>query len=330
MTPAARITINGVNKPDLLARLVSMTLTDEAGVKADTLEIELDARDGVTAPRVGTEMKIYLGYAPTPTYRGRYRVVSWEKEGPPAVLRVHATAADLTDEIKARKMRSWHATTVGAIVKAIAAQHGLTAVVAPSVSADVVPHIDQQTESDMSFLTRLAKRHGAIFKVGSGRLLFGPKGSKALADGTPKTQVALKPADLSHWSLKYQARGNYKSVKTTYVDATTGKHVTVTAGTGKPAHRDPRRYGSKAAAQAAAKAGLGDLMRSRLEADIEGAGNPALYPDGLIALSGFDPDADGEYLAKTVTHTFSGDGYKTSVHMEVLAGNVAGTEDDGS
>ena len=119
------------------------------------------------------------------------------------------------------------------------------------------------------------------------------------------------------WSLTHQQRGDYKSAKCFYVDKNSGKHVYVTAGSGTPSHRDPRQYGSRAEAQAAANGAHGDLSRGKLSAEVEGPGNPNLYAEALIGLSGFDPDVDGDYLAKTVTHTLTKrGGYTTTVHME--------------
>ncbi len=236
-------------------------------------------------------------------------------------ITLRCRAADLTTEIKARKTRSWHEKTVKQIVETIAGEHRLGSSIDAAVGARTIDHIDQQTESDMAFLTRLAKRQGATFKLGDGKILFAAKGSRTLPDGSNKPTSIIKPADCSSWSVEHEERGNYKSVIAFYVDKTTKKHVQVTAGSGKPAHRDPRQYGSAGEARAAANAGMGELNRGKLSGSFEGAGNPQLFAEGIVKLEGFDPDVDGEYLAKSVAHSFSKRGYTTSVQFETIGGS---------
>jgi phage protein D len=211
-------------------------------------------------------------------------------------------------------MRSHHDTTVGAIVKKIAGEHSLTPLVDPEISARVIEHIDQQTESDMALLSRLARRNGAVFKVAAGRLIMIKTGSATLPDGSAKKIVTLKPSDCSRWSLTNEERGAVMSVVCCYMDRGSGKRVSVRAGEGEPAHRDRRLYGSKDEAQAAAEAQLGERTRGTKTGFLEGPGMPALYAEALVKLDGFDPDVDGDYLAQTVTHTFGG-GYRTSVDL---------------
>jgi phage protein D len=314
MTPACRIEVNGNDAgAALVRRLVSVTMTDEAGVKADTCEIMVDARGNVDVPPIGTEIKLWLGYEPAPIFRGRFRVTGWTIEGMPRRLIVGAHAADLTGALRAPKMRSHHDMTVGEIVKKIAGEHGLTPLIDAEIGARKIEHIDQQTESDMSFLTRLANRNGATFKVGAGRLVLAKQGSAKLPDGSAKQVVTLKPSDCSRWSVGSQERGAFKSVVCCYMDHGAGKRVAVRAGEGEPAHRDRRLYGSKVEAQAAADAQLGQRTRGAKTGEIDGPGMPALYAEALVKLDGFDPDVDGDYLAQTVTHTFDGSGYETSV-----------------
>lgn len=157
MKPAARLTINGQDaQPELLRRLVSLTLHDEAGVKADTLELVLDGAGDVAPPPNGAEIRVWLGYEPTPADMGRFRVNDWTLAGPAKTITVRAVAADLTSEIKATKTRSHHDTTLGDIVRKIAGEHRLAVEIDADLASQRIEHIDQQTESDMGFLSRLA------------------------------------------------------------------------------------------------------------------------------------------------------------------------------
>ncbi len=83
-----RLELDGANVTDLWdERVLSVTIDDHAGIKADTCEIVLDARPdrrdnyAIAAPPIDAELRIWIGYAPAPAYMGRYKVSSWSKEG---------------------------------------------------------------------------------------------------------------------------------------------------------------------------------------------------------------------------------------------------------
>lgn len=330
MKPAARIEIDGSDVDTRFwSRLVSLTITDEAGVRSDTVEIELDARvdDGayLVPPPIDSEIRVWLGYEPEPTYRGRYKVESWTKRGPAKTLTISAKAAEMTKEIKATKTRSHHDTTVGEIVRKIAGEHGLGVAIDTDLAARKIDHIDQQTESDMGFLSRLAKRNGATFKFDDGRIVFTAKGSKARPGGVAKPTVNIAAIQLTDWTVTRSERGGHKAVKAEFVDPVTKKRVTVEFGSGKPVHRDRKLYGTKAEAEEACKATLGDLTRGKMTAEISGPGNVDLTAECLVQLSVDDPDADGEFLAKSVTHSFTSGGYTTRASLET-AGESGGSD----
>lgn len=327
MTPTARVMLNGKDVTEKWsAVLESISVTDEAGIKADTCEIAFDNRSGFSAPPIGAEIQVWIGYAPTPTYMGRYKVDSWSKSGPTKRLTVSGKAADLTSAIRAAKLRSFHEKTVKQIVEQVAGDHGLTAIVDAGIGSQMVEHIDQQTESDMSFLSRLAKRQGAVFKVADGKLIFAAKGSKNAPSGKAKAEIEMKPAQTSSWQATCNKRGEYKSASAHYMDRAAGKRKTARTGTATPHHRDRRLYGSKAEAEAAAKANLGDLTRGQVGVTIEAPGDPLLFAEALVTLKEFDADVDGSYLVKSVTHTLAASGgYTMSVSLEVLGATESGS-----
>lgn len=320
MKPSARLIIDGRDVSTAVfgsdGVLASMTITDEAGIKADCLELELDDREGFKAPRRGTEIKVWLGYEPQPVYMGRYRVDEWTKGGPLRTLTVTARSAELTTVIRAAKTRAWDKTTVGEIVKKIAGEHSLSAVIAPKIAALKIEHIDQQSESDVGFLSRLARRSGATFKLADGKVLMAEKGSSTLPSGKPKAVITLRPTDGGRWSATEQGRGDYSAVKCCYMDHGKGKRVFVTAGSGKPCHTDRRLYGSADEARRAATAQLGELTRAKITMSFEGEGNTDMFAEAEVQAVGFDPDVDGQFMIKTVTHTLDGSGYRTSLALE--------------
>lgn len=328
MTPDAFVYLDGKEVWNKWGPVVSsVSVTDESGNNADSCEFVFDNRSEFAAPPIGAEIRVWMGYKESDlAYRGRYRITEWQLSGPRRVLSITAAAADLTSKIRAPRTRSWHDKTIKEIVEAIAGDHKLEALIDKTVGARKIEHIDQQTESDVSFLTRLASRNGAMFKLADGKLLFAAKGSRLAPDGLPKEVVRLVPQQVSRWDARCSKRGDYKSVSAEYMDHKAGKRKSAIAGSGEPRFRDRRLYGSQAEAQAAADAKLGDLTRGQMTVDLDMPGDPRLFAEALVQLDGFHGDVDGEYLAKSVTHSLSGRGYVTTLSLETEGAAKEGEE----
>ncbi len=148
-------------------RLISLTIVDEAGQKSDTAEIKIDDRDHLVAlPETGARLKIALGFVGQLVEIGTYVVDDISGEITPATMTISAKAANMLGGIRARKTRSWQKKTVGDIVKKIAGEHGLKPVVSNSLKSHFHAYQAQTSESDLNFLTRLAKGLDAVAKPG--------------------------------------------------------------------------------------------------------------------------------------------------------------------
>ena len=85
--------------------------------------------------------------------KGKFTVDEVEHRGAPDVVTIRARSADFRGTLNSRREGSWHDTTLGAIVEAIASRNKLEASVAPSLAGIKIPHIDQSQESDAKFLS---------------------------------------------------------------------------------------------------------------------------------------------------------------------------------
>ena len=65
--PICRVTVDGRDiTADITARLVSLTLTDNRGMEADQLDIQLSDHDGQLAiPPKGASIQLWLGWSDT-------------------------------------------------------------------------------------------------------------------------------------------------------------------------------------------------------------------------------------------------------------------------
>lgn len=135
-----------------------------------------------------------------------------EHRGAPDVVTIRARSADFRGTLNSRREGSWHDTTLGAIVEAIASRNRLEASVAPSLAGIKIPHIDQSQESDAKFLTRLAERNGGEVSVKMGKLLFLKAGQGVTASGKKIQQVTITRSDGDRHHFAIADRGAYTGV----------------------------------------------------------------------------------------------------------------------
>ena len=181
-TPAFRLEADGADLTGIIAdRLLSIRITDQAGQQSDSLEVTLDDRAAqVPVPRSGAWLKVWLGYRGeglAPVYMGSYAVDEVDLSNGPRSMVIKATAAQTAPElVKEQRSQSWHDTTLGKIAEEIAKRNGLQLVLKGKLGDVKVKHEDQTSESDQSFLTRLAEKYGATIKPADGTLIVAPRG----------------------------------------------------------------------------------------------------------------------------------------------------------
>ena len=206
-------------------RLMGLTLTDSRGFEADQLDIQLNDADGMLSlPPRGAILSLGLGWKNDPlTYTGEYTVDEVEHSGAPDSLTIRARSADLRGALTNQQERSFHRTTLGAIVKQIAAENQLKPQISAEMASINIAHIDQANESSINLLQRLAKEHDAIATVKNGNLLFMPAGRGKTVNGKeiPVLIITRQQGDSHRFSI---AEGdNYEGVKAYWHNTTTGK-----------------------------------------------------------------------------------------------------------
>lgn len=210
------------------SRLINLSLTDNRGLEADTLDLELSDHDGKLAlpPRNAT-ISLALGWKGKPLIdKGQYSVDEVQFSGGASSadkLTIRARAADLKSTLTEQKERSFHKKKLGEIVNEIAQGNKLKSQVAKELANRLIDHIDQTNESDINLLTRLAEEHGAMCTVKNGTLLFMPlgKGKTATGKDIPLRKITRKNGDSYNFSIAESE--NYKAVRVYWHDTATGK-----------------------------------------------------------------------------------------------------------
>ena len=305
-------------------RLLSLTVTDEAGFMSDEVTIRIDDREDVVAlPRAGAELEVYLGYAESGLVRmGLFKVDEISHGGPPATITIKARAADMRAGMKSRKARSWDSTTLGEVAAKIAAEHGYEVKIAPGLATAPIAHEDQLEESDMHFLTRLAKERDAVFKPAGGCFVLAPRGEAKAVSGKKLAKVTVQGHQVIRWNMSAVGRGKFKTVTARYHDTAKAERLSVSAGQGEPGFILPYTYPDAAQAMTAAKAKLAALERGTAKLELTVVGDPGLVAEARLTLSGLTTKADGEWSIIRAIHKLDGQsGYTCSLSTETPKGN---------
>lgn len=185
-TPALSIVIEGKNVTETVdKRLMGLTMTDNRGFEADQLDLELDDADGqIVLPRRGAVITLALSWKGQSLFpKEQFTVDEIEHSGSPDRLTIRARSADFRETLNTRREKSWHQTTVGEVMKEIAARHKLQMALGKDLIDKPLDHLDQTNESDTIFLIKLARQYGVIASVKNGRLLFIRQGQGKTASG---------------------------------------------------------------------------------------------------------------------------------------------------
>ncbi|MFP1869280.1 phage late control D family protein [Lonsdalea quercina] len=344
--PAFHLTIDGATSTNLDARLMSLTHTDNRGFEADRVELTIDDSDGkVAMPARGAKISVAFGWQGEPLVsKGLFTVDEISHQGPPDRLVITARSADFRDDFNVKREYSWHNVTVGDVVSAIAGRYNLKPAVSVSLKDIGIDHADQTSESDISFLTRMAQMLGAVTTVKNGCLLFIVPGRGVSASGRVLPAVTITRASGDSHSFRVADRDAYTGVQAYWLDLNFGKKKPTTVKrrrkkkkTVKTAPASSKKegdyvegtegnvfvmrqtYKTERAARRAAAAKWNALQRGAAEFNITLArGRADLFPDLHANVSGFKPTIDAaDWVIKQVNNTIDDNGFITGLELEV-------------
>lgn len=311
--PFLEVTVDG--RPVASAfysRLNKATITDAPGIEGDTVDLTFDdAGNEIVIPGEGARLDVSFGFRDGGMWRMGSFVIDKPKitggdEG--EFVSLSGRSVDQRSDIKEPLSEHFDDATIGQIVAELADRHGLEAKVGEALSNISLPYIARTNQSSMDFLTRLAERHGALFSIKAGKLLFLERGKQAA--------LTIDKSDCSGWSFTIDPRPRHGSTEAGWFDRASGETRFETHATGLEGPVKRLRYAMPTREQAAAAAkSEGDALGRRTgDGSIDLAGKPEAMADMPINLTGFRPEVNGEWRAGTVTHEF-GDAYTTSIEL---------------
>jgi len=326
--PDFRVTLDGMDLTDRIRpRLITLRLSERRGGDADQLEITLDDSDGRLAmPREGATLSVQLGWSAGSGVtvglvdKGKFTVDEVEHSGPPDQITIRARATDFTSAIATRREKSWHDTTLGAIVKEVAGRNRLTPRCAPALAAIAVKAMAQTRESDIALLRRLGREHDAVATVKAGALILAPTGAATTATGAAIPAITIRRGDGDRHSFRIRKREEAGSVSADWHDRKSAKKKTVTVGSGTgEVKRLARTYSGEEAARRAASAEQSRATREPRSLDLGLAlGRLEIYPARAVTVTGFKSEICAvKWLVADVTHELLVDrGFTSALTLE--------------
>ena len=302
-------------------RLISILITEEEGLRSDSLILTLDNRDSrVKMPETGAEIEIWLGYEEKELVKmGLFTANEVSIEAPSRIMTITANASDMKETFKERKERSWENITIEELAGKIAGEHGCRSVISDDLREKFFSHIIQN-ESDLHFLTRISMEFDAVFKIAGGNLVMVSQGRGRSASGKKIPCSVFKRTDLEKWAVRIIDRDLYKSVKSFWYDKNKGKRREAVLGNRHPVKILPEIRSSEFMAEEAALAAEKRIKRGKKKLDFYCSGKPELSVESPLEIKGTDPFTDGHWIITKLTHELSSRGFKTrgSAKPEIL------------
>lgn len=309
--------------------LLDFSFTDNAGGKADEVQITLHDRDGKWngewRPQKGTAVFASItvhdweGEGHTATLPcGTFKVDEIEFSGPPDKVKLKAVTSALTSGLRDEdKTRAWENFSLGGLAGQIATENGL------DLMYDGPEHSfarqDQREESDLAFLQRLSSERGMNCKVHDGKLvMFDAAGADAKAAALTISKTGSMYSPSSYSFKESSSKTGYKNAKVAYTDPTTGTTHTaqVQAADAEADEKTLQLNQRVESAGDAMRMGKGELRNKNKEknkASLEFMGNPAVVAGVVLALTGFG-QFDGRWFVEKAEHKI-GSGYTTSIEI---------------
>lgn len=329
LNAAYRIMINGVDMTPIWQvqkRVLEIEVEDKEGESSDHCTIVLDDRfPHVQWPPQGASLRLFLGASPaTLTDMGSYVLDAPEASSPPDTLTVRGHAAAYipsltgTTPLQTEHSRTWLAVTLADLANTIAVSHGMIARVQPLVGASLVQACEQVDESDLAFLSRIAKQFGARVRVKSS-----PAGTllEVVGGGVqPLPPVLIMKRDIEEWSATFGGRIKPGSVAAAWHNPKTGASGVIKAGILEPKVVLSEIFDNAVAAASACKSKLTDKTREAKQVTVKLTHlDPSIMSGTPVVIAGVRSEIDAQWNVVSARHRLTGSTARTSFVAEAMA-----------
>lgn len=205
------ITIAGANVTANVSPYLSrISYADRVEAESDSIDLVFDdvAKLWQTDwyPQQGDALTVKMGYVGDLLDCGVFEIDEIQFDTPPDTLTVRALAAAISKSLRTKNSKAFEKQTLLRIAQYFADKHGLKIVGSATALNEVeIERKTQENQTDLGFLSTLAKEFGFLFSVRGGQLIF-----MDVAELEGKTPVMeITPEMLSKCSLKDKTAQTY-------------------------------------------------------------------------------------------------------------------------
>ncbi|WP_141735880.1 phage late control D family protein [Oligoflexus tunisiensis] len=265
-------------------------------------------------PSDGQVFDVAMGYEDELVDLGSYAVKHISCSRSPPILKIECAAVEQNASLKSQKSQGWDSVSLADIASTIARRNGLKPAVASEFSEIRIEHEDQ-TESDIAFLTRLCRRYDAVVKVSSGHLSLTSTSRGKKASGESFSPIVL--TDFVRWEYSGDQTKKYSGVRAYWWDeAAAEKQYVLVGKQGVVLDLDFNR-GSADAARRAAETKFREVVREGRTFSWTVPGNPEIASERIVFAKGAREGVDGEWTVKSVDHVLDQGGFLSIGACEV-------------
>ena len=311
--------------------LMNWQLVDAAGYQSDQLTLTVAAPDLDSLPVEGEQIGFSWGNVVEGKEllvdKGKYTITRITPKLWPHQVTIVATAAQFQvedqTEFKRRRSQTWENTTLGNIFRELVNRHNLSPRISPDLDCIPIQHVDQSDETDMAFLTRLARKHDAVAKPIDKLYVMGRRGQLKSITGQSLEPVEFslpvnnQPTSSSfiNATVDFPSRRRFGGVWGFWLDQNTGEEKKVSVGV-FPFKRLTQRFDSEDMAKQQCESELRKLSRTGSSVRLDVPANPHLTAEGLIHLNDtFPAYMMGKWsIDKVVTNGSVNNGTRTTLH----------------
>ncbi len=313
LTPDFSISING--RSDFPKdRVISIRTTDHAGFVSDSCEIELDDFDNALQfPNTEAKVTISLGYQEKGlTKIGTYYVKEITFDGARRVIKIVANA--LPKSMRSQKTKT-NDLKLNEYMSAIDSE--LDSELSEDYEDIDLSDNPQFGESDISYLTRIANKVGAVTKPTDNHLIFAEDMTGKSVSGKQLPIKYIDASEVATYSCNFkEAETNSGTTGTVYAnwyDKKTGEYHLVHAGSGDPEIELNEIFSSEKDALSAVQAKVKRVEKNNKTFRFTTEGRPDLFAEGPLILRGFPEKIPINWIISKVEHNLSSNGFTTSV-----------------
>lgn len=316
------ITIAGANVTANVSPYLSrISYADRVEAESDSIDLVFDdvAKLWQTDwyPQQGDALTVKMGYVGDLLDCGVFEIDEIQFDTPPDTLTVRALAAAISKSLRTKNSKAFEKQTLLRIAQYFADKHGLKIVGSATALNEVeIERKTQENQTDLGFLSTLAKEFGFLFSVRGGQLIF-----MDVAELEGKTPVMeITPEMLSKCSLKDKTAQTYGGAVIAKRNPRTNsvtKYQTEAAEDGDTLVVSGNADSDKAA-EARTRGALKEKNKDKITGNISMEGNTTMVAGINITLSGYGHFSGKWHVVETQHTVDPSGGYTTDATIRKI------------